>query len=248
MPPSTTVCCCCNRSYETLLMVKCCICKKSFKNSCVDLTSNEVRTLNANKGYDWSCITCRAIGSDIKDLKCLILKLQEDIQTLKTTNSAAKPLSDNNLIDEVVAEMEDRAKRKCNLIIFGLDEQNQNMQVVERVDADKREILDIFRVIKNPPNINEFKPIRLGRYETGKKRAVRIQFNHEQQVQEIIRHAKNLKNSGYNKKIVLTFDRTPRQQELYKKARIELHNRLESGETNLKIKYHNNVPVIVTKN
>lgn len=109
-----TTCSCCNKLCETLLMVK-----TSFKNSCVDLSSNEVRTLNANKGYDQSCIACRAIGSEIKDLKSLIRKLQDET-TLVDQNPKRR-------------EIEDRTKRKYNLIIFGLDEPNQNIQNIERM-------------------------------------------------------------------------------------------------------------------
>lgn len=199
-------------------------------------------------GYDWSCITCRAIGNEIKDLKTLILKLQDDIHNLKTLNQNADHSTNHTLFDDIVAEVEDRAKRKCNLIIFGVEEQNQNLQSVERTEVDKKEISGILQVVKSNINVNDITPIRLGRYISGKKRPIRIRLPHEQQVHEIIRNAKNLRNSKYNKIISLSFDRTTRQQEMYKKVRTELRERLDSGEKDLKIQYVNNKPVVVTKN
>lgn len=35
----------------------------------LDITANDVRNLNINKGYDWTSIGCRAIGKDPKYLK-----------------------------------------------------------------------------------------------------------------------------------------------------------------------------------
>lgn len=79
---------------------------------------------------------------------------------------------------------------------------------------------------KKALNITDLKRVRLDRYEDEKKRAVKIQFSHEQQMQEIIRNARSLKNL---------------------KARNELLVRLESGVTNLKIQFQNNILVIISK-
>lgn len=228
-------------------MIKCCVCKKTYKNTCVDITTAELRTLNSNKGYDWSCKNCRTVASDIKDLKSLLIKLQEEIQSLKSTNVDVRPVNEV-FFEEVVTEVADRAKRQSNLIVFGLEEPDQNLTSAERFTIDKNEVADIIHIIK--PNVitSDIKPIRLGKYSPQKKRPIKIKLNSEQEVVDIIRNAKKISNSRYHKKISISFDRTPKQQDLYRKIKYELQERLGSGETNLIIRYRNNVPVIVPKN
>nr|CAH7763791.1 unnamed protein product [Callosobruchus chinensis] len=82
-------CKCCNQACDSHLLVTCSVCKDKYKHtsSCVDITTNEVRTLNSNKGYDWTCGGCRAIGKDLKDLKSLIIQLQNEIKDLKAENA-----------------------------------------------------------------------------------------------------------------------------------------------------------------
>lgn len=65
-------------------MLKCSVCTKVFRHTCVNISANELELINdEEKGCDWSCINCRQIGNQIKDLKSLILSLQAEIQALK---------------------------------------------------------------------------------------------------------------------------------------------------------------------
>ena len=50
------------------------------------------------------------------------------------------------------------------------------------------------------------------------------------------------------KNIKISFDRTPRQQEVYKQLKAQLNDRLVKGESNLKIRYFNGTPKIVSLN
>lgn len=248
MAPNLTVCSCCNKSFDAISMLKCCICKKFFKNTCVEITSTELRVLNANKGYDWSCKNCRSIGNDIKELKGLIIKLQEDIQALRASHEEVRPTNDLGFFEEVVAEVADRAKRQSNLIVFGVTEQDQSVGKDERIRNDKQEISEILRIIRPNFDMLDMNPIRLGKFVAGKNRPIKIKLGNEQQVVDIIRNVKNLVNSRFHKKVSLSFDRTIKQQALYRRVKEELQERLNSGETNLKIKYINNLPTIVPKN
>lgn len=110
--PSTLTCACCQRAYDPLYMLKCSICKKSYKNTCVDISNNEVRLVSGNKGYDWSCIKCREFGSELRGLKTLILKLQDDINELKTVNATLNQMPNAALdFEQVVSEINDRNNR-----------------------------------------------------------------------------------------------------------------------------------------
>lgn len=230
-------------------MIKCGVCKKVFKNSCVDVSPNEVRMLNANKGLDWSCKQCRTQGSDIKELKALILKLQEDIQTLKTENRGAvnSHVSDE-IFEEIVEEIHQRDKRRCNLMVFGVPEQITNIPSEAKLNKDKGDVVELLKTVVPDFAPRNLKLNRLGIAATDKTRSIRITLESEHQVLNFIRNAKNLRSSKFDKKVSLSFDRTPRQQSHYKKIRNQLRQRLEEGEDNLKIKHVNGIPKIVSLN
>lgn len=247
--PATVQCACCNRSFEPLAMVKCCICRKQFKNSCVDLSTNEVRILNANnKGWDWSCISCRQYGNDIKDLKAVILDLQNAIIELKSAKSDSSSQLPDNTFEEIIAEVSERNKRKSNLIIFGVPEQDESLTANMRTTKDKESVLEILQTVNRNVHIDECKPVRLGKRMGGKTRPIKVTLNNEESVTAFIKYSKNLKNSQYNKKVFISTDRTPRQRAYYNKIREQLKERVDAGETNLKIKHLNSVPSIVAEN
>lgn len=242
------ICTCCNRSYDAVCMVKCSICKKLFKNTCVDITANEVRVLNANKGYDWSCLRCREFGNEIKDLKALILKLQDDIQTLKAVNNESKTEPSSTFFEEIIEEINERNKRQRNVVIFGVTEPNQNLSNEARENSDKAEVSDILHTVLPELNTNNIKPIRLGRFITEKIRPIKIRLDNEVDVIKVIRHSNTLKNSRFNNKVFISVDRTPRQLEYFKKIKDELNRRKNAGENNIKIKYVNGIPKIISLN
>lgn len=248
MPAQNLTCACCNKSFETLLMIKCCICKKHFKNTCVDISSNELRIITANKGWDWSCIRCREFGNEIKDLKAIILKLQEDIQILKVekSESSAKITSEN--FEEIIEEVTERNKRKCNLVVFGITEPNSTLTNESRETSEKTNVTEVLREIAPNINIDQIKPVRIGRPAAGKVRPIRVTLNNEEEVITIVRKAINLKNTRFDKKVFVSADLTPRQQQYLRNVRRQLKERRDAGENNLKLKYINGIPKIISVN
>lgn len=246
--PSTLVCSCCDRSHDALLMLKCSVCKKLFKNTCVDVSTSEIRVLNSNKGYDWSCKDCRVFGNDLKDLKAIILKLQDDIQALKTENSEIRQSSTSFDFEEVIAEITDREKRKCNLIVYGLEEPNQDQLASDRIESDRKQITSVLNTVAPELPFVNIKPIRLGRHTAGKVRPVKITLKEERSVHDVIKNGSALKNHRSFKNIRLSFDRTPRQLEYYKKVKEELVAKQNIGDQQYKIKYIRGIPRVVPLN
>lgn len=238
-------CSCCNKSFDKHLMVQCSVCYKSFKNSCVDITATEVRTINANKGYDWSCVNCRAFGNDLKALKAMIISLQEDIQALKNEHYNVQK-SENAELEDIIQEINERNKRKCNLILFGIPEKDHLQPPLSRAAEETTYIKEVLTAIDPEANIENIKPNRLGSFNNEKTRPIKITLPSEHQVTQFIRRAKNLKNINQYKKISISFDRTPRQIEYYKKIKQQLIYRQSQGETNCRIKYINGMPKIVS--
>lgn len=247
---SNTTCACCDKAFELHLMIQCSVCKKFFKNTCVDVSSSEVRTLNANKGYDWSCKDCRAIGNDLKDLKALIIGLQDEIKSLKSESSEMRGALNTNFdFEEIVEEINERNKRKYNLVISGIEEQSQEQSTAERFEKDKNCIKDVLLKIEPVLNVDNIKPVRLGRFSENntRPRLLKITLSDEQQVLKIVKRAKILRDYDDYKHISIFSDRTPRQIQYYKNVKNQLIERINSGE-NCRIKYINGVPKIVALN
>lgn len=246
--PSMATCHCCSKAYEAHLMLKCCICKKLYKNSCMDIAANEVRTLNSNKGYNWTCKNCREFGQDLKNLTTLILKLQEDISALKTENLKLKESNTSLEFEEVIAEINERKRRKNNLVIFNIPESNQQQSPDIILNDEKKEVLSILNTVIPPYDKQHIKLSRLGSFVEGRTRPIKVALCDVQAVHNAIKNVKALKTSRGHKNIRISFDRTPRQLQYYKKVRQQLSDRINSGDNNCKIKYVNDVPTIVPLN
>lgn len=247
---TNTICVCCNKAFEPHLMIQCSVCKKFFKNTCVEVSSSEVRTMNANKGYDWSCKNCRSVGNDLKDLKALIISLQDEIKSLRTEQFEMRGALNTNIeFEEIIEEINERNRRKCNLVISGIAEQSQEQSTAERFEKDKTIITDVLLKIQPDLNVDNIKPIRLGRFDVNnaRPRLLKITLSDEQQVLNTIRKAKTIKNYNEYKHVSIFSDRTPRQINYYKDIKNQLTERINSGE-NCRIKYVNGVPKIVTLN
>nr|CAH7769849.1 unnamed protein product [Callosobruchus chinensis] len=85
------------------------------------------------KGQSQSFISLvtRAICKDIKDLKSLIIQLQNEIKDLKAENiQNSKKLG--FVFEDVFAELTERQRQGKNIIIFNVDEPDQNKPAAEQ--------------------------------------------------------------------------------------------------------------------
>ena len=82
---------------------------------------------------------------------------------------------------------------------------------------------------------------RLGKFENGRNRPVKITLGSADQVQFILRKYKTTNNVYINR------DLTVKQQDLCYRIRKEFKGRLSKGESNIKLRYINGVPKIVIK-
>lgn len=247
MPTNKISCKCCKQFFEAHLMVTCCVCKDKFKNTCVDITANEVRTLNSNKGYDWTCIDCRVLGNDLKDLKALIISLQNDIKELKARNTESDKANEYDF-EEILQEIADRQKRKNNIILFNVPEQDQSKPVNEQLLTENNQVMNIVKHVNPDVQLREVKSIRLGAYSPNKIRPIKLKLENENTVRQILSNSKKIRSNAAFKKVYFSSDKTKKQIEHYKKIKQELTDRLNAGESNCRIKYVNNVPRIVTEN
>nr|CAH7741774.1 unnamed protein product [Callosobruchus chinensis] len=245
--PSRVSCKCCNQVCETHLVVTCSVCKDKFKHSCVDISSNEVRTLNCNKGYDWTCVSCRSIGKDMKDLKSLIIQLQTTVNELKAANARinSTPAFD---YEDMISEITERQKRKCNIMVFNVSEPDQNKPAKEQSEADKRTVENILNHVAPELDLQNVASVRVGRFLNSKKRPIKIVLGNADTVRKVLINAKKIKSNNDYKHVSISSDRTKKQIEYFKAVKQELDDRIRAGDTNCRIKYFNDVPRIVTLN
>nr|CAI5837874.1 unnamed protein product [Callosobruchus analis] len=245
--PARSYCKCCNQMCESHLLVTCCICKEKYKHSCVEVTTNELRTLNANKGYDWTCKDCRVTGKDLKDLKALIIQLQNDIKDLKAENARIAESSGFSL-EDVIEEISERQKRKSNVMLFNVEEPDQNKSVREQTESDINLATNILNTIAPDISLAGAKVVRLGPFAATKVRPVKIILNSPENARKILMNSKKLKNHNIYKKINVSADRTKKQLDHYKRLKQELLSRHATGDTNCRIKYINDIPRIIQVN
>lgn len=236
-------CSCCNKATETHLLLKCCVCRKAYNHSCVNITSSETRLINAKKSVKWTCQKCDQIGNDINSLKAAIVALQEEIRNIKPAEPAT--LS-NTQFEEVVQEVLERQHRQCNLIIFGMKEQSAAVSKEERISSEKSSVSELITYLSPRTDSRITNIRRLGKYDKDRRspRPIKVSFSSSETVLELIKKAYNLKNSEF-REISLSFDKTPKQLQHYNQLKLELEERKKNGETNVKIKHFNGSPKIV---
>lgn len=240
---SKSACCCgCGGNAEEHQLIVCGVCSKSFIHSCVDLTLCELRTIKTkNKCLSWSCRECSSLGNSINALKAAILDLKKEIQT-----HDIKALNDS-VFEDLLHELSDRYDRKQNIIVFKHAEiESQN--ITERDEHDISTAKSILGSLSAGIDLTRIEVHRLGRYVKNKPRPLKIKLGNSKDVHAIIKNAKNLKDSATYNHISISYDRTTRQINYYKKIKAELDARVAAGEQNLKIRYKSGVPIIDTLN
>lgn len=198
-----------------------------------------------------SCQTCVQLVETINELKQIMSSLKAEVESLNTrvAESDATNCFRGFQFEEVIQEATERINRKQNLIIYGIPEQSSSIPS-ERQTRDTTAVKDVLAHLSPNIDIDNIKPVRLGKYDSTRdsSRAIKIRLNEERAVYQLLGKAKNLKDSARYARINISPDRTRKQIEYYQTLKDELARRTESGETNLKIKYINGIPRIVSLN
>lgn len=147
--------------------------------------------------------------------------------------------------EEVLAEIVERQKRSRNVIVFNLAESTKS-NMLERKADDLARVKLMLRILEREPVVSNV--LRIGKFDVAKSRPVKIVFQTESEVHDVIKNAGKLRNSSDFERISISFDRTPKQLLRYKALRSELQDRLSKGERGLKIRYVSGTPKIVALN
>ncbi|KAJ8933325.1 hypothetical protein NQ318_020828 [Aromia moschata] len=96
--------------------------------------------------------------------------------------------------------------------------------------------------IKNPLPRQNSNNAHRGRHMPNKIRPIRVTLEDEEQVRKIISKAKDIKTQEQLGTFFMSYDKTPRQQEQFRRVKKELEERKSKGEKNIKIAYSNGTP------
>lgn len=245
--------------------IQCDGCKGALHLKCVGLSESEVKMTRArSRSVKVVCISCNNNMAQFGDMKELLLslrndfntsinKLREDFETQISSLRAAQAgqrLQPSENFEDVVGEVMDQLGRKNNLIVFGVGEDCGEVRSTQGADGDRTTVNNLLSVIKPSFQGTISNIQRLGRFNhsSARPRPVKITFEREADVRDFVFNSKKLKNNPVFGHVSLSFDRTPRQIELYNKLKRELNERIANGEQNIKIRYINNRPSIVRLN
>lgn len=150
-------------------------------------------------------------------------KQQTEINEIKHA-LANLELSKSELLDEV----EDRERRRNNIVLFGLPEQESGT-ADERKKQDKKLLHDVFDAIDcEEVQIGSFH--RLGKLAEGKSRPVKVILRTREGKTEVLQNSRSLKDTDFFEHVFISNDKTKLQQSEWNNLRKQLAARKEAGE------------------
>ena len=180
------------------------------------------------------------LKTDIRQIQVQLNKLEKADPITNSTNR----MEAQGSVEAILGEIYDRESRKKNFIIFGLPDINSDTNMVEAKDL-------AIKVIKNScptstDDVNSVKVLGLGKYVANKCRPVKVICTSEEMALSVIRNTKDLKMMNEFNKIFISTDKTQKQIQEYKSIKQQLKVRTANDDSNLRIKYFNSVPKIVS--
>lgn len=249
---SSKTCSCCSKVVESHLILTCSVCQKRYANSCVGLTSSEVRTINSKKAISWSCRECEAMGSDITSLKAVIVALQTDIKQLKTSISAqsTSTVLSESIFEDVVREVQERESRKSNIIIFGMREQPDSLSRDQRSHHELENVKNVLSFISETVSTDDISTYRIGKFNpsSDRPRLLKVALGDQKSALHILKSSRKLKDCDAFKHLSISSDKTPKQMQYYRMLKLELDRRKAGGEENIGIRYVHGIQKIVNLN
>lgn len=239
-------CTCCKKPSESHKTVNCFICSKPYKIDCVNVSSAEARKIHSGTGFSWTCKDCSKYGNDLAGLKAVISGLQDEVRALKNSILDSPASTSSTLIEteKIIQEINERSKRKNNIVIFGSNE-TQCGTNAEQLGVDRALVTEICSVAQVFDE--NLKLSRLGKFDptsVDSRRPIKVSFTSEVHVTSVLRNISKIKSKFPG--VSIFCDRTPMQLQIHKDAKTELAERVNNGESNLKIKYKNGIPSIIS--
>jgi len=236
---------CSNHFAELDVPIKCDSCSDAFHTKCTGLTNTEVKCVSLkNRSLKYFCSTCEQGLKELPELKLLIKHLLVVVEGLK--NCPLQRLNNEVCNEFIINEIHEWNRRAANLICYNVIESDSNQSDV-RIAHDRDQVNNILASIAESTNSVPvpIKVIRIGRYQTNKRRPLIIIFGSISEAFNIMKNKTKLL-SRYPT-ISLSSDRTQYQRDHMKKLREELVSRISNVDIDLTIKFIKGVPTITQK-
>lgn len=167
----------------------------------------------------------------------VIVDLNQRVDNIETSCSRTTPAS--NCSNDLLKEFDDRLRRRSNLMVYGLSEDDSSSSVEGNL---QNKVNDCFSQTlgKPAPKIKlKFKCMRMGKHITASTnpRPVKIVFNDSDTADNILQafiQCKVQKKLPVSlQHLAIARDQTPAQREEYLQLKEELRRRSQAGEKNL---------------
>jgi hypothetical protein len=229
--------------------ISCDKCGSWYHQKCAGLNNQEFKCLGKqNSPILWFCPECQpmlrqqsqtdhTVNGKLDTILTLLTTLNTRIATLETRDAASTEYIDKRIDEKVhdaFREEMDKERRKCNLIIHGLEE-NANGDLSEQKLQDEGRVKDALYSIKAELTAVPTELTRLGEKKPGRIRPVRITVNSITAKRDILSKARLLRENASFDNVYIGPDLTFKEREANTVLVKELKTRRDAGERNLMI-------------
>lgn len=206
-------------------------------NSFISDLSIEIKTVNEKVD------TCSA---ETRDTAMRVDALEDKFEEINNSESTS-----HISMESCLSEVEDRLKRRNNLIIYGIDDPDPSLSSKPH-EFDFKEVTSLFTILIPNKCFDDIKVWRIGKFSSTqtKPRPLKIILPNDSISSQLRTTFLKLKRSPHPPTqfatLSLTPDRTKFQQLEYQRVKRELISRNSRGEKNIKITCRLGAPIITT--
>lgn len=248
--------------------VQCDRCDAWFHQPCSNLTKKEHQMLhNSNhNNFKWYCSSCSTSdcgkidptlsnllarqATQMETLTTLVLKLAEqNSEVIKQNNKIIDSLSSEKKteekiktnVNEALNDQMEREMKKNNLILYGVEE-GKDANEEKNNENDLSQTKQLFKHVNpdiTPDNIVKIQ--RIGFKKADKTRPVKVVMKSEESKLSILKNARRLKESETFSKVGISYDKTKKQQEEYRKLKDEVDEKNKPFDKKVYVIFRNKV-------
>ncbi len=212
----------CKKSLQRNISVPCQVCEEYTHPDCSNISKDLLQYLieetKSGNNISWSCSSCSKVAKilnnkikllakeiedvkkDIKDLKAGQTETDkniEDVRSVCNKNTAEIESADKRVKQSIFAELRDREEKKCNVVIHGIPEAEDELSGIEKKEYDVQSILNITdEILPNEKyDKNDFKFVKRLGEKSENPRPILLGLKNEDSKCLLLRNAKNLKDS-----------------------------------------------------
>lgn len=186
------------------------------------------------------------LKAENSSLRSDLVVLNNKVVALETTMD--KPSQNSSCdVPQLIHEMLERDKCSSNVIIHSLPESSSEV-LANRITDDHKSITDVLNHCDFVLPVNA-KLVRLGRPVLNKTRPLKVILSSKEDATSLIGAFVAVKKSGsipFNDSISIVRDKAKMERDMLRAAHQEHSRRVNAGETNLRVGYHNGVPKVLS--